>query len=266
MAPAARDSAPSDSVAPPRWIDPTAEIGPETELGAFVVIGPGVRIGRGCRIGHHVVIHGGSRIGEGVRVDDHAVIGKRPMRALRSAVTRTEEVPPAEIGDRCLIGAHAVVYAGARIGPQVLIADLATVRERVQVGEGTIIGRGVAVENDCFIGRYCKLETNAYLTAYSTLEDYVFLAPCVATSNDPFAGRTAERFRHFRGVTVRRGGRIGVHATILPGVEIGQDALIGAGALLTRNAEAGLIYKGIPARPSGPVPEEQRLENQGWKL
>ncbi|MCS7081512.1 MAG: DapH/DapD/GlmU-related protein [Bacteroidota bacterium] len=246
------------------WIDPTAEIGPGTELGAFVVIGAGVRIGRNCRIGHHVVVHAGVRIGDGVRIDEHAVIGKQPMRAARSAVTRAEEQPPAEIGDGCLIGAHAIIYAGARLEAGVMVADLATVRERVQVGAGTIIGRGVAVENDCLIGRYCKLETNAYITAYSRLEDFVFVAPCVATSNDPFAGRTAERFRRFRGVTVRRGGRIGVHATILPGIEIGEDALVGAGAVLTRHAQPGLIYKGVPARPAGPVPQEQRLENQGW--
>ena len=78
-------------------------------------------------------------------------------------------------------------------------------RENVSIGDFTIIGRGVAVENYCKIGSYCKLETNVYLTAYSELADRVFMAPCVATSNDNYVGRTQERFKHFKGITVKRG-------------------------------------------------------------
>ena len=78
------------------------------------------------------------------------------------------------------------------------------------------------------IGRYCKLETESYITAYSTLEDRVFVAPGVVTTNDNFVGRTKERFEHFKGVTVRRGGRIGAGATVLPGKDVGEDALVAA--------------------------------------
>lgn len=242
----------------------SAVVGEETTIGHFCVVGEGVRIGRGCQIGHHVVIHDGTQIGDYVRIDDHATIGKQPMRAPNSAVTGDQVQPPARIGDRCLLGASVVVYAGCVLGEKVLVADLATIREDVAVGAFTIVGRGVAVENHCTIGRYCKLETNVYLTAYSTLEDRVFVAPGVVTSNDNFIGRTAERFEHFRGVTVRRGGRLGVGAVVLPGKEVGPDAVVAAGALLTRDAEAETIYAGVPARPLRPVPEEQLLRNQGW--
>jgi hypothetical protein len=94
----------------------------------------------------------------------------------------------------------------------------------VKVGQRTIIGRGVTVENLCTIGSSCKLETESYITAYSTLEDNVFIAPQVSTSNDNFVGRTKERFKHFKGVTVKKGGRVGTGAVILPGKVIGQDA------------------------------------------
>jgi hypothetical protein len=144
------------------------------------------------------------------------------------------------------------------------VADLATVREEVTVGAFTIIGRGVAVENQCTIGRYCKLETNAYLTAYSTLEDRVFVAPGVLTSNDNYLGRTEERFDHFEGVTVRRGGRLGVGAVILPGKTVEPDAVVAAGAVLTRDADAETIVAGIPARPFRNVPDAQLLDRQGW--
>lgn len=243
----------------------SATIGENTTIGHFSIIGEDVTIGSGCEIGHHVVIHEGTTIGDTVRIDDHTTVGKQPMRAPNSAVTQDQQQPPAQIGDRCLIGASVVLYAGCILGEKVLVADLATIREEVQVGAFTIVGRGVAIENQCTIGRYCKLETNVYITAYSELGDRVFVAPGVLTSNDNFLGRTEERFKHFRGVTVRRGGRLGVGAVILPGKEIGPDGVVAAGAVLTRNAEAEMIYAGLPAERFRPVPEEQKLDNQGWE-
>jgi UDP-2-acetamido-3-amino-2,3-dideoxy-glucuronate N-acetyltransferase len=155
-----------------------------------------------------------------------------------------------------------VLYRGAKIGKKVLIADLSTVRENVEIGDFTIVGRGVAVENFCKIGSYCKLETNVYITAYSEVEDRVFVAPCVATSNDNFIGRTEERFKHFKGVTIKKGGRIGVGAVILPGRIVGEDALIAAGSVLTRDAKPRKIVAGVPAKEFRDVPPDQLLENQ----
>ena len=246
-------------------VDPTAVIGEGSNLGAYCVIGEGVQIGEGCQIGHHVVIHEHTVIGDHVRIDDHVTIGKQPMRAANSAITSDNKQPPAVIGAGSLIGASVVIYAGCTLGQRVLVADVATIREDVTIGDFTIIGRGVAVENKCVIGRYCKLETNAYVTAYSELEDRVFLAPGVLTSNDNYVGRTQERFKHFKGITVQRGGRIGVGAVTLPGLTIAPDTLVAAGALITKNTEPNLIYAGVPARKFSPVPEEQKLDNQGWE-
>ena len=248
----------------PSSIASTAHLGAGTTLGQFCIVEDDVTIGADCRIGHHVVIHAGTHIGDGVRIDDHAVIGKQPMRAANSAVTADRRQPPAHISDGCLIGTHAVLYAGCRLDERVLVADLATIREDVTIGERTIVGRGVAIENQCRIGRRCKLETNAYITAYSTLEDFVFVAPGVLTSNDNYIGRTQERFEHFAGATLRRGSRIGVGAVLLPGTEAGADAVVAAGAVLTRDAEPGQIAAGLPARPFRPVPPEQLLDAQGW--
>ena len=243
----------------------SAKLGKGTKVGEFCVIGAKVKVGAGCVIGNSAVIHDGSEVGANVRIDDHAVIGKQPMRAANSAVTKEQELPPAKIGDNCIIGTSVVIYAGSVLGDRVLVADLSTVRENVTVGDFTIVGRGVAIENFCKIGSYCKLETNAYITAYSELEDRVFVAPCVATSNDNFVGRTKERFKHFKGVTVKKGGRIGVNATILPGKVIAEDTLVAAGALVTKDTPARKIVAGVPARELRQVPEEQLLENQEWK-
>jgi len=246
------------------FIDSSAKIGEGTSVGHLAVIGKNVVIGTGCVIGHHVVIHDDTVLGNNIRVDDHTVIGKEPMRAANSATTKDQKLPACRIADDCIIGTGAIIYRGSELGRRVLVADLATVRENVTIGEYTIVGRGAAIENFCTIGRYCKLETNVYITAYSELGDRVFVAPCVATSNDNFVGRTEERFKHFKGVIAEKGARIGVNATILPGKRIGADALVAAGALVTKDVLPKRIFARAPAKDFGPVPEDQLLENQNW--
>jgi UDP-3-O-[3-hydroxymyristoyl] glucosamine N-acyltransferase len=245
-----------------KYVSPTAKIGEMTLMGRFCVIDDDVTIGKNCILGNNVVVYPGATIGNNVRIDDGTVIGKQPMRAANSAVTKDQELEPARIGDNCIIGTNVVIYAGSTIGEKVLVADLSTIRENVTIGDFTIVGRSVAIENFCKIGSYCKLETNVYITAYSELEDRVFVAPCVATSNDNFVGRTKERFKYFKGVTIRKGGRIGLNATILPGKVIGEDTLVAAGALVTADTPARKIVAGVPAKVFRDVPEEQLLENQ----
>lgn len=244
-------------------IDKTAKIGKGTTIAENSIIKKNVTIGKNCIIGNYVVIHDGSIVGDDVRIDDHAIIGKQPMRAKRS-IFKEQTLPPTQIDNNCLIGAHAVLYAGCTVAQHVLIADTAAIRENVTIGEYTIVGRGVTIENLCKIGKKCKLETGCYITAYSQIEDYCFIAPKVTTTNDNFLGRTEERFKHFKGITVKRGGRIGGGAVILPGIEIGEDAVVGAGSVVTRNVPPGKVYVGAPAKYFRNTPVEQLLENQGW--
>lgn len=243
-------------------VSETARIGEGTALGEYCVVEPAVRIGRGCFIGHHAVLHSGTVIGDGVRIDDFACVGKLPMRAANSATTAQAAPAGAVVGDGCIIGTHAVVYAGCVLETGVLVADLATVREDVRIGQKTIVGRGASVENHCEIGALCKIETNAYLTAYSKVEDRCFVAPGVVTSNDNFAGRTKQRFAAFRGVTVKTGGRIGAGAVILPGRVIEEDGFAAAGSVVTKDVTGGTVVAGNPARALRPVPEDQLLKNQ----
>ena len=247
-----------------RFVHESASVGEGTTLGYFTVVDADVTIGAGCEIGSNVVIHRGTVIGDHVRIDDNTVIGKLPMKAALSATTDGSTVPPAIIADDSLIGACVIIYAGCEVGRRVLVADLASIRENVTIGEYTIVGRGVTVENYCKVGRRCKLESECYITAYSELADRVFVAPGVVTSNDNFIGRTEERFKHFKGVTVERGGRIAAGSVILPGKTIGADAVVGAGSVVTHDAPPRKVVLGSPAKPLRDVPEDQLLENQGW--
>lgn len=244
------------------YIADTANIGQNVTVGRFVVVEDDVVIGDNCILGHNVVIHKGSIIGSNVRIDDNTVIGKKPMRGVNSIFKDEKELPPARIGNGCLIGAGVIIYCGCEIGENTLAADLSTIRENVTIGSKTIIGRGVAVENFCRVGSNCKLETNVYLTAYSEVEDYVFIAPGVVTSNDNFAARSKERYKHFKGVTIKKGGRVGAQATILPGKVIHEDSFVAAGSVVTKDVEGAKIVAGNPARILKDVPEDQLLKNQ----
>ena len=184
------------------------------------------------------------------------------MKAALSAVTKEQQLPPCIIENECLIGAMAVVYRGCVLRTKVMVADLASVREDVEIGEFTIVGRGVTVENKVKVGRRCKLETESYITALSEIEDGCFIAPEVTFTNDNFLGRTKDRFKYHKGVTMKRGARIGANVTVLPGITIGADALVAAGSIVTRDVPAGKIVMGTPARVLREVPSEQLLDNQ----
>jgi len=207
------------------------------------------------------IVYPGTKLGEGVKVLEHAVVGKQPSLSPRSTAKR-EELPPAEIGDGTIVSTGAVVFAGAKVGARVILGDQSCVRERVSVGDDVVIGRGSLVENDTTIGAMTKIQAEAYITAYSTLEEHVFIAPCVVTTNDNFMGRTERRHELIKGPTIRRGARIGGGAILLPGIEIGEEAYVGAGAVVTKDVEPRMLVVGNPARVMRGVPEDELLRNQ----
>jgi acetyltransferase-like isoleucine patch superfamily enzyme len=207
------------------------------------------------------IVYPGTLLGEGVKVLEHAVVGKQPSLSPRSTAKRGE-LPPAEIGDGTIVSTGAVVFAGAKVGARAILGDQSCVRERVVVGDDVVIGRGSLVENDTTIGAMTKIQAEAYITAHSTLEEHVFVAPCVVTTNDNFMGRTERRHELLEGPTIRRGARIGGGAILLPGVEIGEEAFVGAGAVVTKNVDPRMLVVGNPARVLRPVAEDELLDNQ----
>lgn len=250
----------NDKVHPTAIVEERVIMGDGCSIGPFTVIRSGVSIGKNVVIGNHVVIYEGSVIGSNVRIDDHAVIGKQPMRAATSATSNDEHQKPCHIGNDTIIGTNAILYANCVVGEACLIADYASVRENVKIGNKNIIGRNATIENWCTIGNRCKIETNAYITAYSNLEDDNFVAPGVVTSNDNYVGRDPERVKYFKGITMKNGARIGAQATILPGVTIGEESLVGAGSLVTKDTEPNKVYIGSPSRMVKEVDEKQRLK------
>jgi len=211
-----------------------------------------------ARIAGTAVVYPGVELGEDVVVGDYAVVGKQPVLGARTTASR-EELPPLVVGDGCAILAGAVVFAGTRLGPGVIVGDQACLRERCEVGAEVVIGRGSHVENDTTIGARTRVQANAYVTAYSVIEEDVFIAPCVVTTNDNYMGRTEKRHAERRGPTIRRGARIGGGAVLLPGVEVGEEAFVGAGAVVLDDVPARAVVVGNPARQIRDVPDDELL-------
>jgi acetyltransferase-like isoleucine patch superfamily enzyme len=207
-------------------------------------------------------VYEGTVLGEGVRVLENAVVGKQPSLGATSTAKR-EPLPPAVVGDGTIVSTGAIVFAGARIGAHCIVGDQACVRERVEMADDCILGRGSLIENDTTVGRGTRIQAEAYVTAYSTLEEDVFIAPCVVTTNDNFMGRTEKRRELMRGPTIRRGARVGGGAVLCPGIEIGEEAFVGAGAVVTRDVPSRKVVVGSPVRVLRDVDPAELRENGG---
>src|SRR5438105_9695937 len=209
-----------------------------------------------CEIATSAVVYPGTVLGEGCKILDYAVIGKQPTLGPRSTATR-DELPPLELGAGTIVSTGAIVFAGTTIGDRAIIGDQACVRERCTIGDDVVIGRGALVENDTTVGSLTKSQADAYVTAYTTVEGGVFIAPRVITTNDNFMGRTEKRHALRKGPTIRRGARVGAGAVLCPAVEIGEEAFVGAGAVVVGDVPPRVVVVGNPARVLREVPEEE---------
>ena len=207
-------------------------------------------------------VYPGTTLGEGVRVLENAVVGKQPSLGASSTAAR-EPLPPTAIGAGTIVSTGAIVFAGSTIGANCIVGDQACIRERVRMADNCVLGRGSLIENDTTVGAGTRIQAEAYVTAYSTLEEDVFIAPCVVTTNDNFMGRTERRRELMRGPTIRRGARIGGGAILCPAVEIGEEAFVGAGAVVTKDVPARRVVVGSPARVLRAVDPSELRENGG---
>lgn len=198
----------------------------------------------GVVFGANVVVHEGVVIGAGVIIQENVVLGKLPLLSASSA-TRGEAPGALTIDAGARICSGAIIFAGSTIGAGSIIGDQAYIRERVVIGEESVIGRGSGVDPDVVIGDRVSIQSSVYVTAGTVIEDEVFIGPGAITTNDRLSGPLGGQLD---GPTLCCGCRIGAGAVLLPGVRIGEKALVAAGAVVSGDVADGASHRRPCAR------------------
>jgi acetyltransferase-like isoleucine patch superfamily enzyme len=251
----------SDGVSEAAHVAPDVVLGANVSIAPGVVIYGGVVIGDRVEIGANTVVHAGVQIGDGCIIEDLVVLGKRPrLRAGSSAASI--QLTNLELGEGVTVCCGAVLYTGAVIGDGAIIGDQSQVREGARIGKRSVVGRASCIDFSATVGDRVSIQTGVYVTGGSIVEDDVFLGPGVLMTNDNTMGRHPKD-EALEGPIVRRAARVGGATVLVPGVEIGEEAFVGAGAVVTRDVQARETVVGIPARVIRQVDDTELIEQ--WR-
>lgn len=261
----------------------TDHIGENTIIHEFVVIRPGAQIGKNVVIHPYVMITEEAVIGDGVEIFSGAVIGKGRSPAKSSCGKKlvigsnccigsntvmylgTEIGNNTRIENNCEIGypsdftddpliiktdsiirSHCVFYRGSTFGSKLITGHRVTVREKTMTGENLQIGTLTDIQGDCFIGDYVRFHSNVHIGKKTKIGNFVWVFPYVVFTNDPVPPS-----ENLIGASVKDFASIGTMSVILPGITIGEHAVIGAHSLVTKDVPDGTLAYGTPARKHG---------------
>jgi acetyltransferase-like isoleucine patch superfamily enzyme len=192
------------------------------------------------RIAKTAILHPNVHLGEGVVVEDHCILGcPGPGRESGELATY--------IGAGSVLRAHTIVYAGNRIGRGFQTGNKANIREENRIGDKVSVGTLSVVEHHVEIGDGVRIHTQVFVPEYSLLEDGCWLGPNVVLTNAKYPLSPGVK-GELQGPKIRQGAIIGANETLLPGVEIGARALVGAGSVITRDVGSATVWAGNPAR------------------
>lgn len=183
---------------------------------------------------------------------------------LRYPVERCD-VPELVMGDGARLRSGTIIYDGSVIGSGLSTGHNVIVREQCTLGDNVSIWSNTVIDYGCVIGNDVKIHTNIYVAQFTVIEDGAFLAPGVSIANDLYPG-SDESADLMRGPHIEAGAQIGVGATLLPYVRIGAGAIVGSGAVVTKDVPPGTVVVGSPARVTKTVadlaPIAQRVGEQ----
>jgi acyl-[acyl carrier protein]--UDP-N-acetylglucosamine O-acyltransferase len=236
----------------PSAVVETDRIGAGVEIGPYCVVGPDVTLADGIRLHAHVVITGEVEIGPGSEVFAGAVLGKAMAR--HATIRRPRSGPaPVRLGAACSVGCHAVVYEGVRVGDGCLIGDHASILEGAHIGRDAVIGRSVTMHPDVRVGDRTRVLDQTHVATSSVIGADCVVSLNVSMASDRRFGVDGYSPQHVRGPHLGDRVHIGPGAVLLPGIRIDDDAVVGAGAVVTVDVLAGTHVRGVPARPVSPA-------------
>lgn len=228
------------------------------KYGEHCVIGENVKVGENVSLGHNCIIEDGVSIGNGVLIDsnttvrsgvtigDNSFIGSNCIIGeywMDYCLDRKPHDHPLSIGKDALIRSGSIIYAGSKIGNHFQTGHQVTIREKAQIGNNVSIGTLSDIQGNCKIGNYVRLHSNVHIGQLSEIDDFVWIFPYVVLTNDP-----TPPSENFIGVHVHSFAIVATGAIVMPGLDIGQDCLIGAGAIVTKSVEPYSVAVGNPAK------------------
>lgn len=206
-----------------------------------VTIYEGAKIGQNVRIGKGVIIYPNVVIGDNCFIGPYCIIGE-PALGFYDCPDNYE-FKNSSIGANSIIRSHTVIYENVHIGEKLQTGHRVTIREQTAIGSHCSIGTLCDIQGKLKIGNYCRLHSNVHLGQFSEIEDFVWIYPYVVLTNDPFPPRGK-----LRGVTVRKYAQVCTSSIVFPGVEIGENALIGANTAVRKNVKSERVVVGNPGK------------------
>lgn len=142
----------------------------------------------------------------------------------------------------------AIIDEGVEIGAGVQIWAWSHIRQGAKVGAGTVIGERVSIGPKVVIGSGCKIQNNADIHEGVTVGNDVFIGPGVRTTNDPYPRAAGDWLDRFQTTKIEDGAAVGAGATILCGITLGADCMVGAGSVVTKSVPPEWLVVGNPAK------------------
>ena len=217
-----------------------ASIGKNVTLGHNVIIEDNAVIGDHCFIDSNTIIRSNTNLGADCFIGSNCIIGEYWMDF---CLDRKEHEHPLYIGGNALIRSGSIIYAGSKIGENFQTGHQVTIREKARIGNNVSVGTLSDIQGNCDIGNYVRLHSNVHIGQLSVIDDFVWIFPYVVLTNDPTPPSD-----HFVGVHVHPFAIVATGAIIMPGIEIGQDALVAACAMVNKPVEPYRVVGGNPAK------------------
>ena len=225
----------------------TKKIGQNVHIGEYCIIRASATIGNNVIIHPHVIINDGVEIGDNVEIFSGTIIGKEPKAPdiISRILTYNNEI---HIGKSCSIGPNTIIYYDVNIGNNCLIGDTVAIRENCRIGNRCIIGMHVSLNYNVTVGDDTKIMTKSHVTGNTLIGKNVFISAGVCMANDKNFGTNGYDEGSIKGPVIEDYAKIGVGAILLPDVRIGENAIVAAGAVVTKNVEKNSKVMGVPAR------------------
>lgn len=194
-------------------------------------------------------VPGRTDLGPGCIVQEHVLLG----------LAYSPDAGPLVAGSGCVFRAFTTIYGDVRLGDGVKTGHHVLVREHTTVGSFVTIGSGVIIDGHVTLGSYIKLESNVYIPTHTEIGNHVFIGPSAVLTNDRYPLRKRAEYVPV-GPTLEDHVTIGANSTLLPGVRIGEGAMVAAGSVVTRDVPPWHLAIGSPAR-CRPLPPDLAEEN-----